>query len=372
MKKNSFFTLALFTALIILSAAMLAGCVSTETVGEKSITPPPAPETPAEEESAPSVPMVNYEGDLINIFFHPLVNRPEIAFTGSQKAGFLNWFVTVDEFKKVLTELYTGGYVLIDINEVYDVSYVGGVKKVTGKRLLVPEGKKPMVLSIDDLSYHKYMRDNGIVHKLVIDGNGKIAAWTDNENGGELSYDEDIVTILEDFIEEHPDFSLQGAKGIIALTGYEGVLGYQTQYRSAPGLSNEVEGAAAVVNKLKERGWRFASHSYTHWNLRQRSMEHFMRCTNYWDKEVRPIVGDTDLFIYPFGAGLESQEEKHRVLRDRNFNLFFGVGSGIGYRERGDYIYFSRKNIDGVYFRTFRNRRDALFNVENVIDNRYR
>lgn len=36
------------------------------------------------------------------------------------------------------------------------------------------------------------------------------------------------MPILNKFVKEHPDFSLNGEKGVVALTGYEGVLGYRT------------------------------------------------------------------------------------------------------------------------------------------------
>ena len=75
-----------------------------------------------------------------------------------------------------------------------------------------------------------------------------------------------------------------------------------------------------------------------------------------------------DLFIYPFGAGVENIEERHRILRNRGFNVFFGVGLGFVTRERGTYIYMDRRNVDGNHFRTFRNRTDKVFDFDKVID----
>jgi hypothetical protein len=280
----------------------------------------------------------------------------------------LEWYVTAGEYKKILYELYKRDFVLVDINELYEVTYVDGRKRVTAKKPLVPEGKRPMILSIDDLSYYDFARQYATVHKLVIDNNGRIAAWTDNESGGELSYDLDVVTYLEEFIRKYPDFSVRGARGIIALTGYEGVLGYRTHELDSPNYQEEKEKAIEVSNKLKELGWHFASHSWGHPNLPNISMTWFVNDANRWDREVRPIIGDTDLYIYPFGAGVEHIEERHRILRDRNFNVFFGVGNGWGYTQRQNYIYMTRRNIDGFYFRTFRNRADRLFDIEDVID----
>jgi len=316
--------------------------------------------------------MVNYEGKLLNIFFHPLVARPEIAFTGIAKNHFMDWFVTADEYRRILHEMYTNNYVLVNIDDFYEVAYTGNVKRISIKTLMVPEGKKPFVLSVDDLSYYKYMRNSGTVHKLIIDHNERIAAWTADADGGEISYDLDIVTITEDFIREHPDFSVRGARGIIALTGFEGVLGYQTQNKNAPGYFEEVEGAVAVANKLKELGWRFASHSYNHWNMPEISVRAFQDDTNAWDRDVKPILGDTNLYVYPFGSGVEYLQDRHRVLRETGFNLFFIVGPGWEYYRRDEYLLICRRNIDGIYFREYRNRPDRLFDIDKVIDRNYR
>jgi peptidoglycan/xylan/chitin deacetylase (PgdA/CDA1 family) len=322
--------------------------------------------------SEPAPVMVYFEGRTLNIFFHPLVARPQTAFRSRHREHFLDWYVTADEYQKILYELYLNDYVLIDIEDLYEIIHENEQKRIISKKPLVPEGKKPMILSIDDLSYYDFVRRYASIHKLVIDENGAIAGWTYGENGGELSYDLDVVTYLEDFIKRHPNFSVRGARGIIALTGYEGVLGYKTHLINDPVYEEEKQNAIAVVNRLKELGWRFASHSWGHPNMPEISMTWFTNDANRWDREVRPIIGDTNLFIYPFGAGVEHIEEKHRILRDRGFNVFFGVGSGWNLLERQRYIFMDRRSIDGVYFRTFRNRQDRLFDIDKVIDDEMR
>ena len=312
--------------------------------------------------------MFPYEGQILNIFFHCLVARPEIAFTGRMKDHFLDWYVTAEEYRKILYELYINDYVLVDIKEIYEIINNNGNIRVIYRRPLVPLGKKPMILSVDDLNYYRHVRANGCVHKLVIDDNGAIAAWTDNGNGGELSYDLDVVTYLEEFIKKYPDFSIRGAKGIIALTGFQGILGYNTHQINAPGYLEEVKKAIAVVNRLKELNWHFASHSWGHIDIADKPISSLVNDQRLWDQQVKHILGETDLFIYPYGAGVENQEEKHRFLRGSGFRVFFGVGSGFGHSERNGYLYFTRRNIDGVYFRAFRNRPDKLFDFDKVVD----
>jgi len=103
-------------------------------------------------------------------------------------------------------------------------------------------------------------------------------------------------------------------------------------------------------------------------------MSAFTNDNRLWDNEVKPILGETDLYVYPYGSALERIEEKHRILRNNNFNLFFGVGSGYGYRigPRSEYVYLPRMNIDGRYFRQFRNRADKLFDIDKVMDKQNR
>jgi hypothetical protein len=103
-------------------------------------------------------------------------------------------------------------------------------------------------------------------------------------------------------------------------------------------------------------------------------MSWFTYDNKLWDREVKPILGETDLYIYPFGAGLENIEEKHKILRDRNFNLFFGIGSGYGYKigPKSEYIFLPRRNIDGRYFRIFRNSDKKLFDIDKVMDKQNR
>ena len=352
--------------LIILNASCITGSSAAVKTQAANTAEQQKASQAIKEKEAPV--MAYYERPVLNIFFHPLVARPETAFTGSRKEHFLEWYVTAGEYKKILYELYKKDYVLIDIKELYEVTNTTGRKRVTFKKPYVPQGKKPMILSIDDLSYYTFARQHATIHKLVIDNNNRIAGWTANGSGGELSYDLDAVTYLEEFIRMYPDFSIRGARGIIALTGFEGVLGYRTHALNAPDYKEEKENAIKVANRLKEIGWHFASHSWGHPDLTEISLTDFINDTRRWDREVRPLLGDTDLYIYPYGTGVEHIEEKHRELRDRNFNVFFSVGPGFNFRQRYNYIYFERRNIDGLYFREYKNRTDRLFNIEDVID----
>ena len=133
-------------------------------------TPDTAPE-PAEEPEEPQqepyvissptvdrgtvdgVTYVPWDGVVEHLFFHPIVAYPELAFDGdSQADGIDDWMVTVDEYDKILQSVYDRGYVLVDINDVWSESTdANGQPVMIRNTLYIPEGKKPLIFSYDDV-----------------------------------------------------------------------------------------------------------------------------------------------------------------------------------------------------------------------------
>ncbi|MGH1286449.1 hypothetical protein [Bacillus toyonensis] len=100
---------------------------------------------------------------------------------------------------------------------------------------------------------------------MVLDRKGDIAALSTNDKGHTvLSYDNDIIPLLDAFVKKHPDFSLRGAKGMLNVTGFNGILGYNSHQST-----KEKKAAVRGIKRLKETGWYFASHSYGHPNLQK-------------------------------------------------------------------------------------------------------
>lgn len=131
---------------------------------------------------------------------------------------------------------------------------------------MLPEGKKPIVMSQDDVCYYPYMDGDGFASKIIIGEDGRPSCEMKMEDGTVSVGSYDLVPILNDFIDEHPDFSYKGAKAIIALTGYEGIFGYRTasSYSESPDYERERELAAKVAQCLRDDGWELASHSWGH------------------------------------------------------------------------------------------------------------
>jgi hypothetical protein len=312
---------------------------------------------------------IEYKGAINHIFFHPLIIYPEMAFDDDYLSqGYNDWFVTVSEFKRIIESLYQKDYLLVNIHDTFDVTEIDGRKMLRQKNLMLPKGKKPLIISIDDMNYYEYMISNGNAHKLIIDDDGIVKTYSKDKNGHTvISDDNDIVPILDKFVNEHPDFSLKGAKGIIALTGYEGILGYRTNELKSNMYENTKKEAINLVNRLKDTGWTFACHGYGHLDTNMIEIMRLMRDTNRWKSEVEPLVGPTSIYIYPFGSTVNYTDPKFKFLMDMGFDVFCGVGPETITEYKNDCIITERRPIDGISFHNAKRLKD-LFDCNLVVD----
>ena len=350
------------TALLILFL-LLAMTACGNTNHDTPLAPeaaPPAEETPAEPLPPEPVPYDIYDptvlpaggtrdgvtyaawdGIVEHLFFHPVIAYPELAFDGDyQEKGLDDWMVTVLEFNRILQSVYDRGYVLVDIGDVWsETTDENGNPKMQRNTLYIPEGKKPLIVTFDDPNYYEYMLENGFTHKLILDETGSIRAWGLDPRGNEVvSRDLDAITILDKFVEEHPDFSPFGAKACLAVTGYEGILGYRTQTESEgwteakeANRQKEIEAVLPIVAELKRTGWTFASHTWGHIRLDSGNMAKITSDTERWFEEVGSLVGETNILIYPHGARPDGNDwtdtgEAFTYLQSRGFRVFASVG----------------------------------------------
>ncbi len=314
--------------------------------------------------------LVPYKGAVEHIFFHPLIAYPERAFDGDRMAkGYNDWFVTTKEFNKIIETLYQRDYILVDIQSLFEEKINNEKIEVVNKTLLLPKGKKPLVISIDDLNYYDYMLANGNVSKLILDQKGNVATYSvDSKGKGVVSYENEIIPLLDRFVEQHPDFSHQGAKATIALTGYQGILGYRTNLLGSPQYAAEKEKALAVVRRLKETGWSFASHGYGHLDARKVSLKRLMDDTEQWKREVETLIGHTPVYIYPYGSRVDTDSDKYRYLVKAGFTALCSVGPAPYSKYKQDSFMMDRRHIDGIALQTQRDKLLPLFDAAEVID----
>ena len=293
---------------------------------------------------------VPYDQPVRHIFFHSLIVDTSLAFDGDyMENGYNYWMTTVDEFRAILDELYANQYILIHIHDLAEeqVDEEGNVT-LTAAQPLVPEGKIPLVLSVDDVSYYDYMENDGFAKRLVLDENSDVKNLYIDQDGTEHIGDYDVMPILDAFVKEHPDFSLRGAKGIIAATGYEGTLGYRINDMESPTLEADREAVRTIADRLKETGWLFASHGYGHKHTADISQNSLAADTERWQEEIAAYVGDTDLYIYPYGEEIDYPGPKLSYLQSMGFRYFCGVWASKPFVSVKDgYVRQTRCNLDG-------------------------
>jgi hypothetical protein len=185
----------------------------------------------------------------------------------------------------------------------------------------------------------------------------------------------------------------------VALTGYEGVLGYRTdevyrtkessrvtEYQQAffdanpdfdeAAWQKEVDDATAVATAMKENGWEFASHTWGHISPTVAGIDNVRTDTQRWLDNVATIVGSTDIIIFAFGADIgdwqnySSDNEYFTYLKSQGFNIYCNVdGSSEYWVQFGDnYMRQGRRNLDG--YRMYYNPEllSDLFDVSDVWD----
>lgn len=310
-----------------------------------------------------------------HIFFHTLILDSSLAFDGDYKEdGYNQYMTTVSEFKKILDEMYNKGYILVDIHDLAALSeQEDGSLKMTPKTLMLPEGKIPFVMSQDDVCYYTYMTGDGFASKIVVGEDGKPTCEYIKNDGTKLTGDYDLVPILESFIALHPDFSYRGARAILALTGYDGVLGYRTSPSCEGYSEEEVLKARLAADALKKCGYTFASHSWGHLKYKEVEYSRFAADVKRWNDEVVPIIGSTDVLIYANGADIAGIEyysgDRYNLLKSYGFNYFCNVDAHKYWVQLGDgYLRQGRRNIDG--YRMYYNPQmlSDLFSTDKIFD----
>lgn len=371
MKKRLIIILALLILLIFSVAAYFLYEKQPVQAETPEITDKDIPEIQEPQEEP--IPLIKYEGPVHHVFFHSLIAYTDLAFDNDSRAnGYNYWMTTVSEFENMLPQLLDRGYILYDITELIEQD-PNDPTKIQKKDIYLPEGKKPLVISIDDVNYYEYMKTDGFATKLVLDENGEVAneiVTPDKEVI--ISRRADVMPILDDFVKEHPEFSFNGAKGVIALTGYQGALGYRITDLKGEELEQAILDATTVADKLKETGWKFACHSYTHNQYFKNytvTMNQIKYDTERWKKYIEPVVGKTNIYISPFGVRFKSTDERYRYLVNEGFNIFCPVQKTPELSLYGDNAIMTRFNLDGYsMFNRSKYINETYYNVDEVID----
>ncbi len=310
-----------------------------------------------------------YYGTVQVLCIRQLIADNEVAFGVAHVETNEDLFLTTSEFEKILEQLYQNDYVLVDAESLADLSNTGYLVE---QSLVVPVGKKPVVLVIEALDYSVHNISSGCCSRLILNDQNQICGeYTDSLGNNVVSRKAEAIGILDEFIEKHPDFSYNGAKGVISLCGYEACFGYvvdedELDDRNLALTSNgfapidlsaeEIEVNRTTVKNIAavliDTGWKFASSTYGNINAADSDMETIQGDIQKWITQIGSLLGEVHIIVYPGGNYIKGTDDRANYLKSLGFRIFMGVGANPYYIYGDNYLYYDRNLINASLMRT--------------------
>ena len=129
----------------------------------------------------------------------------------------------------------------------------------------------------------------------------------------------DLVPILNEFIEEHPDFAYRGARATLAVTGKEGIFGH----RINKGDTAAVAAATELVQELRSQGYLIACNTYENLNYDKNKATDIQADLKSWTDEITPVLGNVDILVFARGSDISDYTgPKFNVLYSSGFRFF--------------------------------------------------
>ena len=330
--------------------------------------------------------MVTWSADQVpNLSFHLLIEDLDAALAdptyGQSGRNLYNRnFITTREFASILTQLYENDYVLVELSDFY--VYENG--RYQEKELELPIGKKPLILTETHCNYYSYMVDPNRDGRPDAEGAGFACKlrWNNyfyNEmvrsDGTIVAGALDLVPILENFILLHPDFSYQGARAILAFSGYDGIFGYRINSNtlSATALANERQEATALAQRLRAAGYVIACYTYENIDYSVRSAAEIEEDIALWQEHIAPIVGETDILVFAQESDIGTSYTNNRkfdVLYAHGYRFFLGSAPFLSHEVKDNYVRHSRLMVTASNLEHHSQWFDGILDTEGLLDER--
>lgn len=325
-----------------------------------------------------------YRGPIEVICVRSLIVDTETAFADRYHSGDTSLYLTTYEFEKILENLYDKDYVLVDPENLIDAS---DPTFLLERNLKVPVGKKPLVVVVENLQYGVSGYVCGTCRRLVLNDENQVCGEYVNSAGETIvSRTAESIGILDTFIEKHPDFTYDGAKGIISVSGYESCFGYvvaadeiddRNAALSAANLptinpnNDDIDFArdrvTEIVNVLKDNGWKFASCTYSYIaDCRNTEKADLVLDTTKWLDQIGSLFGEVHMLVYPNGNYINGTDDRAVYFKNQGFRIFFGGGATPYYTYGDNYLYLDRAMMS--YKTLTRKAYEELFVADEIID----
>lgn len=329
---------------------------------------------------------------IVSLTFQMLIADPQRAFNDDLFSySFTRNFLTTAEFSTILDKLYSNGYILIRPEDYIETVQGENGTTYRAKTLYLPEGKKPLLLTQTNVNYHTYLTDGdgdklpdkggcGFASKLILDENGKLTNEYVDASGQTHIGPYDMVPILNEFVEQHPDFSFRGAKAVIAVTGYDGLFGYRTNPAAkatfgADGYEQQINMAGQIAEALRNDGYVLACYTYENESYETFTATQIKADINGWVNEVVPILGDIDIFVFAQNGDIAKAEtpysgDKYNALKDAGFGIFYGFtkDGAQWFMDSTDYIRHSRLTLSPNTIKHYSVWFEGIMKTDGILD----
>ena len=321
-----------------------------------------------------------------NLSFHVLIADPVRAFADTELGGKYNQnFVTVDEFTKILQQLYDNGYVLVDFDSFSQVSTgTDGSVQIITRPIRLPAGKKPIMLTETLVNYFDYMIDgngdgkadangDGFASRLVVQ-NGEIEAEYVDANGATQVGDYDLVPILESFIKANPDFSYQGARATLAVCGKEGIFGYRINSSYISTVSQayydeQVAGAKEIVQALRDKGYTLACYTFGNVAYATMTAAQIQADLQSWTSQITPVIGDVNTLVFAQTSTLSDWTgQALNVLQTTGFRYFVSNGTSAWAEANNTYLRQNRLMVTGETMQWYSSQFTGIFDPAAILN----
>ena len=329
---------------------------------------------------------------IINLSFQTLIADPVQAFSHAEEGSTMrHHYITVNEFQSILERLYANDYILVGLKDfVQTETDVNGQTVYKYKELMLPEGKKPIVLTQTNVNYVLELVDSdgdmiadqggaGVASKLVLSEDGSITCEMVDSEGSTIRGAYDLIPILDAFVKEHPDFSYRGAKAVLGLTGFDGLFGYRTdpdgrETFGEESYQNDVATVQAIADVLRNNGYELGCYTYENRPYGVYALSEIQADQQMWNDEVVPVLGAFDVMVFAqtsdINSGMLYTGEKYEYLKSIGYNYFLGFATeGDSFTFIADeYIRQGRILVTGNNLENNTALFNRIFDTEDLLD----
>ena len=225
--------------------------------------------------------------------------------------------------------------------------------------------RSPLILSQVPVHYTTSLANDGFARRLVVTSGGQIACEYTDAEGKTTTGAYDLVSVLEAFLAQHPDFSYRGALAVLGISGDPGPLGYDITGRDRAGFCQK-----GSPEPTEHRLRICQLHLTTASAMARHPEEEVAQDVKQWKEALEPVLGPVSILFYANGADLPIMKAPNsRPSMRGGIRYFCALDSSVNswVQIENTYIRQSRRTINGTRITEEAGQVADLFDAAKVI-----